>query len=60
MARRIAIQTQTSLVVSRKYGKLVRLTANRLKKQAEIMRFEYRPGARFMSGGMTEIDPTKS
>jgi predicted ABC-type ATPase len=34
MARQIAIQTQTSLVVSRKYGKLVRLTANRLKKQA--------------------------
>jgi predicted ABC-type ATPase len=33
-ARRIAMQTQTSLVVSRKYGKFVRLTANRLKKQA--------------------------
>jgi len=33
-ARRIAIQTETSLVVGRKYGKFVRLTANRLKKQA--------------------------
>jgi len=33
-ARQIAIQTRTSLVVSRKYGKFVRLTANRLKKQA--------------------------
>ena len=36
MAQRIAIQTQTSLVVSRKYGKFVRLTANRLKKQAGL------------------------
>jgi len=33
-ARQIAIQTRTSLVVSRKYGKFVRLTANRLEKQA--------------------------
>jgi predicted ABC-type ATPase len=32
-ARQIAIQTQTSLVVARKYGKFVRLTANRLKNQ---------------------------
>jgi predicted ABC-type ATPase len=36
MARQIAIQTQTSLVVGRKYGKFVRLTANRLKKQAAL------------------------
>jgi len=35
-ARQIAMQTQTSLVVSRKYGKFVRLTANRLKKQAGV------------------------
>jgi len=34
MARQIAMQTQTSLVVGRKYGRFVRLTANRLKKQA--------------------------
>jgi predicted ABC-type ATPase len=32
-ARQIAIQTQTSLVVARKYGKIVRLTPSRLKKQ---------------------------
>ena len=37
MARRIAIQTRTSLVVGRKYGKFVRLTANRLKKQAGMI-----------------------
>jgi predicted ABC-type ATPase len=32
-ARQIAIQTRTSLVVSRKYGKFVRLSASRLEKQ---------------------------
>jgi len=33
MAQRIAIQTKTSIVVSRKQGKFVRLTASRLAKQ---------------------------
>ena len=37
MARNIAIQTHSSLVVGRKYGKFVRLTANRLEKQAGII-----------------------
>jgi len=36
-ARNIAIQTQTALVVSRKGGKFVRLTTNRLKKQAGMI-----------------------
>ncbi len=36
MARHIAIQTRTSIVVGRKYGKFVRLTANRLEKQGMI------------------------
>jgi len=37
MARDIAIQTRTSLVVSRKGGRFVRLEANRLKKQAGMI-----------------------
>lgn len=35
-ARQTAIQTDTALLVKRKSGKIVRLTANRLKKQYDI------------------------
>ncbi|MDR0563461.1 MAG: zeta toxin family protein [Azoarcus sp.] len=45
VARQIAIQTKTSLVLSRKNGKLLRISANVLKKQAQEQLLAHEPKA---------------